>query len=196
MRVHSGVRRLPVCVKRFLLGLYWLFYDSADFLAELAGHVPFHSIRLLLYRSVLGIRIGKHSSVHRLCRFYRPRGVTIGEHCVINREVLLDGRAGVRIGNNVSISEGAFILSLEHNPNSPAFASRGIEVSIGDHVFVGARATVLPGVTLGEGAVVAAGAVVTHDVEPFAIVAGVPARLIGQRRRDLEYTLNYRKFLG
>jgi acetyltransferase-like isoleucine patch superfamily enzyme len=54
-------------------------------------------------------------------------------------------------------------------------------------VFIGARAIILPGVTIGEGAAVAAGAVVTADVEPYAIVAGVPARVIGSRPRNLTY---------
>jgi maltose O-acetyltransferase len=61
---------------------------------------------------------------------------------------------------------------------------------------VGTRALILPGVTIGEGAVVAAGAVVTRDVEPYTIVGGVPARFLRQRSRDLEYELNYRKRFG
>ncbi len=103
---------------------------------------------------------------------------------------------GLIIGANVSVSEGAAFFTLEHDPNSEDFANRGAPVRIGDRVFIGARAIILPGVTIREGAVVAAGAVVTHDVEPFAIVAGVPARPIGQRSEDLEYKLKYRKFLG
>ena len=140
--------------------------------------------------------IGSHNSVHRGCRFYRPTGVRISTHTVINRDVLLDGRMGLVIGANVSISEGVAIFTLEHAPNNPTFETQGAPVHIGDRVFVGARAILLPRVAIGEGAVVAAGAVVTHDVEPFAIVAGVPARPIGQRRQDLTYTLDYRKFLG
>jgi len=110
--------------------------------------------------------------------------------------VLLDGRLGLAIGDNVSISEGAAFFTLEHDPNSPTFENRGAPIQIGDRVFIGARAMVLPGAAIGEGAVVAAGAVVTRDVEPYQIVAGVPARPIGQRSQDLAYTLEYRKFLG
>jgi len=103
---------------------------------------------------------------------------------------------GLYIGSNVSISEGTAIFTLEHDPNSPTFDNRGAPVRIADYVFLGARAIVLPGVTIGEGAVVGAGAVVTRDVAPFTIVAGVPAKPIGQRSRDLAYSLDYRKFLG
>ena len=189
-------RRFPPVLKRVLSKSFWLWYDFRDFLAEAVGWLPFHTLRLVLYRHVLGIYIGDYTSIHRGCRFYCPSAIEIGEHTVINRDVLLDGRTGLKIGHNVSISEGTVILTLEHNPNSPTFENRGAPVYIGDHVFVGARAMVLPGVTIGQGAVVAAGAVVTHDVAPFAIVAGVPARLIGHRRQDLAYTLDYSKFLG
>jgi maltose O-acetyltransferase len=64
-------------------------------------------------------------------------------------------------------------------------------VIIGDHVWIAYRAVILPGVTIGEGAVVAAGAVVTRDVEPFPIVAGVPAKKIGERNRNLDYQLHF-----
>ncbi|HOU11921.1 MAG TPA: acyltransferase [Anaerolineae bacterium] len=189
-------KHLPSPLKRFILWLYWLWYDACDFLVEQTGHLWFHNLRLWIYRHIFNIRIGTHTSLHRRCRFYRPVGVVIGEHTVINRQVLLDGRSGLTIGNNVSISEGAVILTLEHDPNSPTFENRGAPVTIHDRAFIGAQAMILPGVTIGEGAVIAARAVVTHDVAPYTIVAGVPARPIGERSRDLTYTLDYRKFLG
>jgi maltose O-acetyltransferase len=142
------------------------------------------------------MQIGRSTSIHRGCRFYMAEKINIADHCVINREVLLDGRMGLRIAANTSVSEGAQILTLEHDPNSPTFETRGALVTIGEHAFIGARALVLPGVVIGEGAVVAAGAVVTKDVAPFTIVGGVPARPIGKRRTDLSYEINYRKFLG
>ena len=192
--VHA-LSRLPRPAKRLLSTVYWIAYDARDFAAECIGWLPSNTLRGLLWRLV-GLRKGSHTSIHRGCRFYRPSAVRVGAHSVINRDVLLDGRTGLTIGDNVSISEGVAVFTLEHDPNSPSFANRGAPVRISDRVFVGARAIVLPGVTLGEGAVIAAGAVVTHDVPPYTIVAGVPARRIGDRNPDLTYTLDYSKFLG
>lgn len=195
--LKSLVRRyVPYPIRRLRSRVYWLWYDARDFLVELAGHLGFHGLRLWAYRHLFKIAIGPHTSVHRRCRFYAPSRVTIGAHTVINREVLLDGRSDLTIGDNVSISEGAVILTLEHDPNSPTFENRGAPVTIHNRVFIGMQALILPGITIGEGAVVAARAVVTHDVAPYTIVAGVPARPIGERSRELTYTLDYRKFLG
>lgn len=187
---------LPGWAKRAVNRIYWLAYDARDYLAEIVGRLPSHSVRIVCYRYLLGVAIGRHTSIHRGCRLYCPPRVQIGDNTVINREVLLDGRMGLIIGDNVRVSEGVAIFTLEHDPNSPDFANHGARVRIGDRTFIGARAIILPGVTLGEGAVVAAGAVVTHDVSPYTIVGGVPARCIGERLHDLSYVLDYRKFLG
>jgi maltose O-acetyltransferase len=187
---------VPDRIRRIRPKIYWLWYDTRDFLAEQTGHLWFHRLRLCFYRYLFKITIGPHTSIHRGCRFYCPSNVTIGAHTVINREVLLDGRSGLTIGDNVSISEGVVILTLEHDPNSPTFENRGASVIIHNRAFIGTQAMILPGVTIEEGAVVAARAVVTRDVAPYTIVAGVPARSIGERSRELTYTLDYRKFLG
>ncbi len=189
-------RFLPYRIRRVRGQIHWLWYDARDFLAEQAGHLWFHGLRLWVYRHIFKISIGAHTSIHRRCCFYRPPGIKIGAHTVINRDVLLDGRSGLTIGDNISISEGVMILTLEHDPSSPTFEQRGAPVAIHGRAFIGAQAMILPGVTIGEGAVVAARAVVTHDVAPYLIVAGVPARPIGERIRELTYTLDYRKFLG
>jgi len=191
----SVLSRLPLSFKKVLNAVYWLAYDTRDYLTEVIGRLPSNRLRCLLWRG-LGVRLGRRTSIHRNCRFYRPSHVTIGAHCVILRDVLLDGRRGLTIDDNVNISEGVMVFSLHHDMNSSEFAAEGGTVSIGDHVFIGARAIILPGVTIGRGAVVAAGAVVTKDVAPLSIVGGVPAREIGSRPDVLTYTLDYRKFLG
>ena len=189
-------RRLPKGLRQGLVKIYWLRNDLRDYLAEAAGRLLGHGLRIFLYRRLCGVKIGPKTSLHRGCRMYAPAGISIGAHSVINREVLLDGRSGLDIGANVSVAEGAMLLSLEHDPQSPEFAPRGAAVIIRDYVFIGARAIILPGVTVGKGAVVAAGAVVTKDVADYQIVGGVPARPIGQRTENLQYNLDYRKFLG
>jgi maltose O-acetyltransferase len=126
------------------------------------------------------------------CRFLNGRKVYLGERNVINFGCLLDGRKyKIQTGSDVSIGPEASILSLGHDPQSTDFADRGGDVLIGDHVWIGYRAIILPGVKIGEGAVVGAGAVVTNDVNPFSIVAGNPARKIGERNKELNYRLNY-----
>ena len=153
--------------------------------------LPSRRVRRAYLRVWLG-QLGVGTGVQMGCRFLNGRKVFFGERNVINFGCLFDGRKfSIRTGSDVSIGPEASILTLGHDPQSPGFEDRGGEVAIGDRVWIGFRALVLPGVKLGEGAVVAAGAVVTRDVEPFAIVAGVPARPIGERNRNLDYRLNY-----
>ena len=111
---------------------------------------------------------------------------------MVNFGCLFDGRKyHIRTGTDVSIGPDAIILTLGHDPQSADFADRGGDVLIGDRVWIGYRAIILPGVTIGEGAVIGAGAVVTRNVEPYAIVAGNPARKIGERNKDLKYRLKF-----
>lgn len=168
----------------FLYGL--MFYIANNWVA----YFPSFRLRHWFYRHVLHYSLGKDSSIH-MGVFVTGQHIKIGDNVVINRRVYLDGRIGVTIHNNVSISPEVYLVSLEHDPNDPLFATRGGKVIIEDHVWVGARAMILPGVHIGEGAVVGACAVVTKDVEPYQIVAGVPARPIGQRSRQIDYRVKY-----
>lgn len=163
---------------------------------KVVGKIPSRSLRDLFLHKYLG-RYPKGASVQMDCQFLNGRKVHLGAGTVINFGCLLDGRSHeIRTGDNVSIGPEASILTLGHDPQSPDFADRGGEVVIGNRVWIGYRAIILPGVTIGEGAVVGAGAVVTKDVESYTIVAGNPARKIGDRRRELNYQLNYRPWLG
>ena len=154
------------------------------------ARVPFYAVRHAWYRRVLGMRIGEGSALLMDQYIYirgrartGERGITIGRRCIINQHCCLDGRGGLTIGDYVDISAGAWILTDSHDMNDPLFPEILAPVKIGNHVWIGSRALVLPGVTIGEGAVVAAGAVVTGNVEPYSVVAGVPARPIGTRSK-------------
>jgi acetyltransferase-like isoleucine patch superfamily enzyme len=162
----------------------------------LIGRVPSRTVRVLFLRMWLA-RYAAGTGVQLGCRFLNGRKVSLGPRTVINFGCLLDGRTyPVTTGSDVSIGPEASILTLGHEPQSPDFADRGGPVTIGDRVWIGYRAMVLPGVTIGEGAVVAAGAVVTSDVAPYTIVAGNPASAIGERNRDLIYRLEHRPWLA
>ena len=159
------------------------------------SRVPFHFLRRWYLKTYLGgIEGGSH--VQMSCRFLQGRKVFLGKRNVINFGCLLDGRRfAIRTGDDVSIGPEAAILTLGHDPQSTTFEDHGGEVIVGNKVWIGFRAIILPGVTVGEGAVVAAGAVVSKSVDPFSIVAGVPARKIGERNPKLDYQLNYQPFL-
>jgi len=126
-----------------------------------------------------GARIGAHVFVHG--------PVTLGPRVSLNPRVSIDGgRAGVTLGADVRVATGATLYAFDHGlaadrpVREQPVTSTGIVV--GDDVWIGANAGVTDGVTIGAHAVVAMGAVVTRDVPPWAIVAGVPARIIGDRR--------------
>ena len=161
-------------------------------------HIPSFTFRRWWYRRVLGAQIAKSAGIHLGCYiwFYGPGqirrdGFTIGAYSRINRDCCLDARGPLRIGDNVSISPEVTILTAFHRIDDPKFRVESRPVVIEDFVWIGSRATILSGVKLGRGSVVAAGAVVTRDVEPLQIVGGVPARPIGTRPAEaLGYVLD------
>jgi acetyltransferase-like isoleucine patch superfamily enzyme len=151
---------------------------------HIVAHVPSFSVRHFWYRHMIGIRNAAHGGLDRGCYiwFYgrretRRRGVTIGRS-LINRDCTLDIRGGLTVGDNVTVSPGVIVLTVGHDLNDPRFPAVDEPVRVEDDVSIGTRAMILPGVTLGRGCVVAAGAVVAGDVPPMTIVAGVPAKPI------------------
>jgi acetyltransferase-like isoleucine patch superfamily enzyme len=136
------------------------------------------------------MRIGAMSVVYGRVEIRAPRGIVIGDGSSIGHDSKLDGRGGLTIGRSVNLSSGVWIWTADHDLNSPTFSCRSAPVVIEDYAWLSGRCVVLPGVRVGRGAVVACGAVVTKDVEPFTIVGGVPARPIGKRSMDLDYSLS------
>ncbi len=157
----------------------WL--DLLLFKLYVVGYIPFHSVRNFIYR-LAGIRLGAGSTLHMWARFFQPQNIHIGADTIIGDHAFLDGRAPLTIGDHVDIASQVLIYNSEHDINSDDFHAVESPVTIGDFVFIGPRAIIMPGVTISRGAIVAGGAVVTRDVPEFTIVGGVPAKEIGQRQ--------------
>ena len=159
----------------FLIYSYSIIYSNFVYLAAQTRWLP-------------GLRIPKDSLVYWRCRYLSPEKIKIGNNTIICQDVWLDGRAGIEIGNNVVIGTECRIYTLKHKIDSYTEVA-GSPVVIKDWVWVANQVTILAGVTIEEGAVVASGAVVTHDVEPWTLVAGVPAKFV-RNRKVIKYTLN------
>jgi maltose O-acetyltransferase len=158
-------------------------------LLHIIGFFPSHHVRRFCYR-LAGMHIGSGSTLHMGTRFYNPANISIGKDTIVGEGAVLDGREKLTIGDHVDIASDVMIYNSQHDVQSESFQAVSEKVVISDYVFIGPRVIILQGVTIGKGAIVAAGAVVTKDVEPFAIVGGVPAKVIGERKaKDLQYRL-------
>lgn len=176
-------------VKKGGARLYSYLQDLELLVVRIAGLIPIFWLRKLIYQSA-GLNIGRKSHIHMCAQFFNLENIHIGQGTIIGQGVFLDGRDRLVIGHNVDIASEVMIYNSEHDINDPDFTAIVQPVEVGDYVFIGPRAIILPGVVIGTGAVVAAGAVVTKNVDPYAIVGGVPAKVIGERKvKDLHYRL-------
>lgn len=159
------------------------------------AHVPSSKLRQIYYRYILGHKIASSAYLYLGQYIYvSKKKIKIGENTCINRYCVLDGRGGLSIGDNVNISAEAAIYTGGHIIDSAGFDYYEKPVEIGNRVWIGTRAMIMPGVKIGEGAMVLPAAVVTDDVLPYEIVGGVPAKVIGTREQNLTYTLDWRGF--
>ncbi len=185
--------RLVPFVRRFLrtleprqMATVW----AEDFLGMLIRPIPGFTgfaLRWALYRCLFA-RLGGFSFIYKGVYFEHCYGIDAGRNLHVSAGAVLYGRGGLHLGDDVMIGHYATIYSSQHrwdgeDPSLPMIhqGHRSAPVWIGDDVWIGAHAVVLPGVRIATGTVVAAGAVVTSDTEPYSIVGGVPARPIGRR---------------
>ena len=130
------------------------------------------------------LEIGDNCYVGRFVQISPQKGtIAIGNNCTVHAFCVLLGEGGIRVGNDVRIAPSTVIASANHTflrRDIPIWKQdmKALGITIGDDVWIGANCTILDGVTIGNGAIIAAGAVVTRDVEEFSIVGGVPAKLI------------------
>lgn len=171
----------------------WIKSSQFALWSYVVSFIPSYRFRNGYLAKVLGYSISDSVSIHSGC-WFSGFSLSIGDHSVVNRNCRLDARGGLCIGANVSISPECYLITASHDPHSPNFAGsiKPTAVTIEDYVWLGVRVLVLPGVTIGRGAVVGAGSVVTRDVPSMAIVAGNPARIIGHRNTEPCYVLNWR----
>lgn len=161
--------------------------SGAAFLAaEAIGRIPSGALRTMGAKAI-GMKVAPTAKLYRWREVRNGSNITIGDGSIIGMWATLDGREGITIGKNVNFSSEVALWTLQHDYNSPTFATSGGPIVIGDRAWISFRATILPGVTIGEGAVVAANSVVTKNVAPFTVVGGIPARKIGERTANLPY---------
>jgi len=161
---------------------------------HIVNKIPLISLRMWFYRYIMGFKIGKESYIFMGSTFDATQGLMMGNYSVINAGCRIDTRAKVEIGNNVSVSNNTIVLTADHDMNSENFKGRTFGVIIKDYVWIGTSAMIMPGVTIEEKAVVAAGSIVTKNVSAFAVVAGIPAKKIKERADvDYEYKCNYKR---
>lgn len=149
-----------------------------------------NALRMYIYRNVVGIEVGADSMIWAGNRINDPSKLVIGRNCIIGPDNVFLTRGGVAIGNNVNLSGYSFFVSQQHSISGSDFTkTTSKKITLHDRVWVATNCTIMPGVTIHEGGVVAAGSVVTKDVAPWTVVAGNPARKIANRTRQLNYEL-------
>lgn len=157
-----------------------------EFFMALTPHDPLSNrIKRALMRW-RGATVGARPKIWRDVWVDDYRKLTIGDDVSIGKSAMLQCIGSITIGNQVMVAHGSQIISAGHRIPAAGESMRfsGLDVApivIEDEAWIGGGAIVLPGVTIGRGAVIAAGAVVTKDVDPYAIVAGVPGVVIGSR---------------
>lgn len=186
--MKKAIEIVTYCRRPLIASLFYLYNNFIT-------HIPIYTIRHFYLRKVLKIKIGKNTSIHMGC-FFTGNKIIIGNNCVINRRNYFDGRYGIYIGNNVSLSPECYLISLTHDAYDSKFSTIGKQVIIEGHSWIGARVIIMPGVYLANGTVVAAGSVVTKSFETKnCIIGGVPSKFITERKiTEYNFTLSYFPF--
>lgn len=178
--------RLKLIFRAFLFSFKWWFVNSC------LTNLPSKHIRNFCLKR-FGMKLGD-ARIYAGFHIRNPENIEIADGVSIGPKVLLDGRRGLFIGRNTVIGYGAIIWTLNHDYNDINFSGKGAPVSIGNYVWICSNSIILPGIKIGDGAVIASGAIVTRDVPPYAVVAGIPAKIIKYReKKNYIYGYNSKK---
>lgn len=164
----------------------WLLFRSVCFEKSV---MPWYRMRRGILRS-FGARLGEGVIVKPQVKITFPWNLTIGDHCWLGEESWILNLAPVSIGSHVCISQRAFLCTGNHDWSSPRFDLVAKPITIGDRVWICANAFVGPGVTIGDGAVVTAGSVVTGDLPADMICTGNPCQPVAKRKAHADQVLN------
>lgn len=176
--------RIKSYIGGFLGGFIWYFTNS------ILSSFPSRKVRYYGLK-FLGMKLAKNVRFYQGYHIRNPKQIEIEEGVSVGPKVLLDGRMGLKIGKNAVLGYECIIWTLNHDYNDIYFCGKGAPVEIGANSWICSRSIIMPGIKIGEGAVVASGAVVTHDVAPYTIVGGVPAKVIGTRQKN-DYKYGYK----
>jgi len=144
---------------------------------------PLHAWRSWVLRR-FGARLGRHCHIYPKCRIWAPWNLHCEEGASIADEAVVYNAAEVHLGPYAIVSQQAYLCTATHDFDHPAFPMTTAPISLGRYAWVCARACVLPGVVVHEGAVLGLGAVASKDLEPWKVYAGNPARLVGARQAN------------
>ena len=178
--------RIYACTNKIRNGFLWWWLNV------IMCYFPSVHVRRLSLR-IAGMKIPKNTRFFESVHVRNPKGIIMGEGCSIGTRVLLDGRKGLHVGKSVVFGYECIVWSLNHDYNDVNFCTKGAPVTIGDYAWICSRSIILPVIHIGEGAVVASGAIVTKDVPPYAIVAGIPAKIVGKREMKA-YNYGYKTY--
>jgi putative colanic acid biosynthesis acetyltransferase WcaF len=150
--------------------------------------IPFSAFRVNILR-VFGARVGRGVVIKPGVRVKYPWRLCLGEFSWVGEDGWLDNLASITVGRNVCISQGAYLCTGNHDWSDPSFGLIVKPIVLEDGSWVGARATICPGVTLNRCAIAAAGSVITRNIGPYEIHSGNPARHVRMREISHEHTV-------
>lgn len=173
-------------------------YKNRHSLKSKIGRVMWNVVWLLLFRPTpnrlrffnwwrvfllrcFGAKIGKGCVIFSSCEVWQPWNLEVGDKVALSENVICYTVDKIKIGNQTTISRDVFLCCASHDVTSTIMELTYAPIEIGDNSWIAARSIIMPGRSVGDGAVVAAGAVVIKDVEPWTIVGGNPAMVLKKR---------------